>query len=213
MADNIQRYGFRPFTTPGSQGIIPVEVAFVASAAAFNVTSGAQGVGLRPGDVVKRVNDGSVTLCEGTETSKSTPYGVVVGILPFYNATKGVMDYGSYLPSGTTYTIASRQSRILVTPFEACPMWECDCDDNSTATTLAGYEAFVGENVDFINKGASGETKANPRLDISSHATTNTLNFRIREVSRTRENADFTGNYVKLIVSANVTSLSAIAGV
>jgi hypothetical protein len=47
------------------------------------------------------------------------------------------------------------------------------------------------------------QPRCNPVLDISTHATTAALMFRIVGVSKSRENADFSGANVKLLVQLN----------
>lgn len=204
MADNRPAYGFRPWKALGGRNVpLPLE-CIVATAEAFNVTNGAQGVGLGPGDVVTQLSTGGVTLCPGTETTIGVPFGVVVGVKPYWNATKSVMEYGPVLPSATAWgTVLERQSKLMVVPIDWF-IWEVDVDDATTATTLAAYQAFIGENVDMVNTGASGETRAKPKLDIQTHAATNTITFRIVGVSPSQDNQDFSGANVKLLVRANL---------
>lgn len=195
MADNEIRYGFRWQKGFGSRTDCEPFRAFVATG--YQAAPGAVNVDLNVGDVVKRVSDGSVSLCVAAEA----PYGVIVGIAPYYDTSLGAMKIGNSLPGGTAWgTLTERQSVVWVVPV-ANQVFEADCDDNVTATTLAGYQAFYGENVELsINAVAP---RANPRVDISLHATTNTLMWRILEVAP-RVNQDFTGNYVKLLVTANI---------
>jgi len=56
-------------------------------------------VGIAPGDVVKRVSDGTVILAETTDTSI---LGVVRSVS--YLGSDGKRIYGGYVPAGTTYT-------------------------------------------------------------------------------------------------------------
>ena len=77
-----------------------------------------------------------------------------------------------------------------------------------TATTQAGYEAFIGENCRFVNTGAVGELRAKPKLDIATHATTNTFPFKIVGVAPSPPNVDFSGANVELLVISNGTIAS-----
>jgi hypothetical protein len=86
-------------------------------------------------------------------------------------------------------------------------IWEIDCDDAVTATTEAAYQLTGGANADHRLHGAAGaaaESGAKPRLDISTVNTTNTLIWRIIGISPTQNNRDYSGNYVKLLVVANL---------
>ena len=119
------------------------------------------------------------------------------------------MQFTDVLASATAWgTLLDRQSRVLVLPIEGW-YWEIDCNDADAATTEAAYQAFGGENCSFALYGGIAPTtnpqnRAHPRLDIGSHATTNTLALRINRVSDTQDNVDFTGNYVKMIVEINI---------
>jgi hypothetical protein len=136
------------------------------------------------------------------------------------------MVFGPKLPNQTTWgTVEERRSEVLVIP-ASWGIWEIDCDDTAAAYDTKGeYEAFVGENVTHTVPGgnASGVAptdSADPYIDISTHATTNTLSWRIEGVSKTLENQDYTGAYVKMLVSVNLSqeagacaSGNAVAGV
>lgn len=203
--DNTPLYGIRWAREWNSSDTPPVVPRFVATAAAFNINNGAQGVGLGAGDPVISLSTGGVTLCDGSEGAGGAlaVFGIVAGVKPYWNATKARMDFGEVLPSGTAWgTILERQSWVLVTPAEA-GWWEIDVDDATTATTEAAYQAFVGENADHILSAAVGGTRALPKLDISSHATTATLIWRIEGVSKSMYNRDFAGANTKLIVRIN----------
>lgn len=198
MADNQALYGFRWQKQLGLGSTPQPFRAFVATG--YQATSNAINVDLRPGDPVKRVSDGSVALlAAGTEV----PYGIILAIAPFYDSVLGAMKFGNSLPGGTAWgTITDRQSVVSVVPV-ANQVFEIDADDNTTFTTLAGYQAAFGENADLTMNGVSGDTHAYPKLDISTHATTNTLNWRILETA-TRVNQDYSGANVKLLVTANI---------
>lgn len=194
MADNEIRYGFRWMKGFGSRTDLQPFRAFVATA--YQAAPGSVNVDLNVGDPVKRVSDGSVALAVAGDTA----YGVITSIGPYYDSSLGAMKFGSSLPGATAWTGVDRQSVVYVVPVLG-QVFEIDCDDNTTATTQAAYQAFFGENCDIsINAVAP---RAHPRLDISLHATTNTLVWRILELSP-RVNQDFTGNYVKMLVTANL---------
>lgn len=150
-----------------------------------------------------RLSTGGVTICEGVEGAAGgdAVYGIIVGVLPYYDAAQNLMVPANALPSDIAWgTVLERQSKLLVVPADA-GIWEIDCDDATTATTEAAYQAFIGENCDHTLAGASG-TKLNPRLDISAHGTA-TQQWRIVGISPTVNNRDFSGLYVKLLVKVN----------
>lgn len=210
MADNTERYGFRWYKSAnGGHSMMPEpEVWPVASSQAFNVNGGAQGVSLRAGDPVINLDSGGVTLCDGAEGAGGalTPYGVCVGIKQYWDVSTERLRTGDKLPSAVVYgTNLERQSLVYVIPFN-WGIWEIDCDDNVSYTTQATYDATRGGNANYRLSGVvSVDTYAKPRLDISTVNTTNTLVLRLMGLSPTFENRDLTGNYVKMLVTANLS--------
>lgn len=203
-------YGFRWATNYNGQSQPqPIEMA-VASAANFAISGFGTNVNLNVGDPVRIATDGTVTLAGGNENGQTSqpPWGVVVGMggQGYFNGTRMVRS--PLLPSGVTYgTNVDRQSKVLVCPFSA-GSWEIDVDDNVTATTYLGYQAFIGENCDHRLAASltvlQGGPSANPVLNIASHAAaTTTLSMRILGVSQNFSNQDFSGLGVKLIVNVN----------
>src|SRR5262245_34885111 len=206
MADNVGRYGFRWVRGhDGSKAMPMVEEHTVATAASFDVNAGAQTVNLRKGGPVRMATDGTVTLCDGAEGGGGAlvPYGIVVGIKQYFDGSRLKVS-PEFLPSDIAWgTVRERRSAVFVTPISA-GVWEIDTyETNASWDTEAEFEAFIGENADYTLTGASGELYANPKIKISVHATTNTLMLRLVAISKTVENSDFTGNFVKLHVVAN----------
>lgn len=195
MADNASLYGFR--WVGARQGDPHPDPEIVRVATAYQASPGGVSVDLNVGDPVKKVSDGTVALCA---TGDAT-FGIIVGILPYYDGSKMVRS--NRLPGGTAYsTNLERQSKVLIVPI-AGNVFECVCDDNTSITTEANYNAAIGENVDISINQVAGSTLATPRLKISTHATTNTLVWRIVDTSH-RVNIDYTGLYVPLLVTGNV---------
>lgn len=201
--NNTARYGFRWMGSLDGACCPKPQEFLVASA--YHGQVSATDVDLNIGDPVQQVNDGTVALASGAG-SPSTFYGVIVG---FSNVKVGLPLAGrkfSRLPAGTTYSLETDASKVLVVPFGR-NLWEIDVDDNTTATTLTAYRALIGENADLsytLDVTDASKPKATPRLDISTHAST-TKDFRIQGVSKTILNQDFGGTSVKLIVSVNET--------
>jgi len=217
MTDNAVRYGFRWARSRGGSGNADVQEAWVATAASFDVNGGASNVVLGEGDPLVQLSDGSVTLAVGSETTDSTTIlGICVGVKQYYDTNRGVMTaMGPGVPSDLAWgTNLARQTRIYYIPVEQA-VWAVQVDDNSTATTQAAYEAFIGENCRMILTGASGDNRARPKLDISTHATTNTFPFKIVGLGQTAQNQDYSGNNVELLVISNgtIASRNAILGI
>ena len=204
MADNRHKYGFRFYSSASGSGRPACVEALVASAYQANVGGGSTNVGISIGDPVDLLSTGFVELSNDTAT-RDTLWGVVMGIANAKVDANGKARPASYLPGATSYSLEETTSKLIVAPF-GDNIWEIDVDDATTATTLAAYRAFVGENADFVyspDTTNSDRPRANPVLDISTHATTAALHFRIVGVSKTRENADFSGANVKLLVQLN----------
>lgn len=193
MADNAIMYGFRWQRVRGGNNLTPERVRV---ASGYQASPSAINVDLRVGDPVKKVSDGTIALA----ALGDSPFGVIVGIGPYFDGTR-MRPGGVSLPGGTVYgTLLERQSFVYIVPV-ADQLFEIDCDDAVTATTEAAFAAFIGENCDATINPVAGSTLANPRLDISTHAVTATLRWRIVDIARYPN--DFTGNYVKLLVTAN----------
>lgn len=191
MADNPALYGFRWIGSRGTS-IPKPEIYRVASG--YQAAPGAVNCDLNPGDPVIKVSDGTVAIA-----TTGVVFGVIIGVEPFYDGTKMVRD--DRLPGNTVYgSVLERQSKVLVIPV-ADQLFECVADENTTATTQAAYTAFIGENVDLVMVPVA--PLATPRLDISTHAVTNTLGWRIVNLGR-GVNIDYTGNFVPLVVTANL---------
>jgi hypothetical protein len=170
------------------------------------VASGYQGskggnVHIRVGDPVVRINDGTVTLAA---VGNNVVFGIVTSINPFYDSTISALNWASdYLPGGTTYANQQNESIVMVQQVTPNTPFRCIVDDNTTAVLYATYVTYIGENVDFAyNRITSPGTFANPKLDISTHATTNTLQWRIQDVPRI-PGIDFSATNVELIVTCN----------
>lgn len=215
MADNAVRYGFRWVRSRFGAMNPAIREAWVATSASFDVNSGASNVYLGEGDPLLQQSGGSATLALGAETTpSSTILGVVMGIKQYYDAAAGALTAkGPGIPSDLAWgTNLARQSRVYYCPAESA-VWAIQVDDITSATTQATYEAFIGENVTFVNTGASGDTRARPKLDISTHATTDTLVWKIVGLGASAQNQDYAGANVELLVTCNLASGMAILGI
>lgn len=208
--NNPALYGFRFHKSiRGGRNMPDPEEGIVATSQSFDVTGGASNVSLRKGDPLIALSTGGFALAVGAETTAVVVSHICVGIEPYYDAATGSMRQADRLPSDVAWgTNLNRQSKILAVRVDAC-VWEIDVDENTTATTLAGYQAFRGENADHVLTGVSTDAFegkfAVPLLDISGHVTS-TMQWRIWGVSGTKNNMDFAGERVKLLVVPNEVS-------
>lgn len=215
MADNTHRYGFRWNTGANGGKSQPTPVPkVVASGYQAQDDAAANNVDLNVGDPVKLVSTGTVALANTTDAV----WGIVTGFGPYWNGTQ--MQPTNRLPGGTAWgTVEERRSTVYVVPVIGS-YFVIDCDDKVTATTEAAYRAFIGENCTFVCPGdtsSSSKPKADPMLDISTHATTAGLVCRIEDIHQ-EVDQDFSGLYVKMVVSFNKTqhagqAATTIAGV
>ena len=195
--DNPVRYGFRPSGGKFSSEERCIECVV---ASAYQAAPGAVNVPLRVGDPVVRVSDGTVALMTAGSAGKC--YGVIVGVNQIFDSVLGCTRPSDRVPGGTTYSGIPNQSRVSVALAHA-NYFEVDCDDAVTATTEAAYQAYRGENADISFTGVLN-VGAFPKLDISTHNTTGTLQCNIVDVARTLENRDFSGANVKLKIQFNL---------
>ena len=201
MADNRKSYGFTWSTAAngGKSCPAPIEM-FVADAFQGQDDGSGFSVDLNANDPVKLVSDGSVALANTTDNV----WGIVVGFVRHFDGTRIARD--SKLPGGSTGGgLLERQSRILVIPARA-GLWAVQVDDKTTATTEAAYQALLGENVNHVCAGVTADLTADPQLDISSHNTTATLDWRLVGIDKNLSNADFSQSNVSLIVESNIST-------
>lgn len=205
MANNVAKYGFRYY---GSHlgGCCPKPMEFLV-ANAYQAQVSATDVDLNVGDPVMFNNSGPDTgfieLAAAGGTGRF--WGVIVG---FTNVKVGLPLKGrkySRLPGGTTWTTEENASKVLVVPF-AGNIWEIDVTGNTSSfDTLTEYRTLVNKNCDLsyvLDVSDPDRPKANPRLDVSTNAET-TKDFRVVGVSKTAMNQDYSGNFVKLLVTVN----------
>lgn len=178
----------------GAPSLRPV---FVASA--YQAAPGATNVNLWPGDPVTKIGDGTVILA----VAGGQIDGVIVGIAPFYDGVS--MRFGDSLP-GTTPAYGTNLDRqsVLYIVDPGLAIFECTCNDNTTFTTKATYTAAIGENVNHILTPVAADLKSYPQLNISGHAVTATLSWRIIGLSP-RPEIDYSGLNVPLLVTPNLT--------
>ena len=204
MADNRHKYGFRFYSSLTGVGRTAA-VEFPVATSYPPVINTNVSVGLSIGDPVQILTDGSVALAGDTTTTGAVPFGVIVGLRGKVDANQKSRP-ASFLPTTLAYSTKENETRVQVLPFGR-DLWEIDADDASTATTEAAYRALIGNNFDMVyllDASNPDKRRANPMLDISGGGFgANTAHFRLFGISGTRENADFSGNFVKLLVQLN----------
>lgn len=202
MADNQARYGFRPVKGAYSGACHPKAVR-KSVASGYQAQNDAAGfnVDLNVGDPVRILSTGYIELANTTEDV----WGVIQSFGFYYNSGTGRMEPTSRLPGGTTWSGEEQRPWVMVVPVADHQLFEVDVDDAVTATTFAAYQALIGENVTHVCAGVSATARANPQLDISTHAVTAGLTWRIEDVSQSGFNQDYSGANVKLLVSCNLT--------
>lgn len=185
---NLLRGGFRwvgSKTAPAGTSM-PVIILPVASA---------YGTVLYRGLPVKLVGTGTIQAA----TPGDAIYGIFDGAEQYYDGTQ--VRKGASLPVSTYGSNLSRQSKARVIPVRD-QFFEIDADDASTFTTQATYQAAVGENAEWVAGTPVGD-QSGALLDISGHATTNTLSVRIENIPN-QEEQDFAALGVKLTVTFNL---------
>lgn len=203
MADNPVKYGFRLARFRSGFSMSSCEEAFCISGATF-AGGAATAASLRPGDPIVRLNSGAVNVAPGTDGTPGDVLGIVIGIGQYLDPSfsNAVTARGNALPSSVAYgSNLNLQSKIFYIPAEAA-VWRIQVNDATTATTLAGYQAFVGENCSHIHTALSGGLALTPKLNISTHATTATLDWRIIGIPDPNSQ-DFSGANVDLEVICN----------
>jgi hypothetical protein len=201
--DNPVKYGFRLARFRAGYAMSSMDDAFCISGATFAGGS-ATAASLRPGDPIVRLNSGAVNVAPGTDGTPGDVLGIVVGIKQYLDPSfsNAVTARGNALPSSVAYgSNLELQSKIYYIPAEVA-VWRIIVDDATTATTEAGYQALIGENCSHIHTAASGSLLLAPKLDISTHATTATLDWRIVGIPD-RSQQDFSGANVDLEVVCN----------
>lgn len=185
---NVSHTGFRWKFNRNSPGAPPpIRVLHVATSYGTKICRGVP---------LKVDTDGSVVVA----TPGDSIFGIADGVEQYYDGT--TVRSGTALPATTVWgTNVSRQSRVRVIPVRG-QIFEVQVDENTTATTLVGYQAFIQENAEWA-AGTNVGDEAGAVLDISGHATTNSLSVRIEDVPN-KESQDFTSTGVVLHVSFNL---------
>lgn len=206
MADNRHYYGFRPYIGDPNGGVcFPQTVRKWVATGKDHTDDNAASMDLNIGDPVKLNSDGSVELAKGASGTEVV-WGVVAAFEYYWDGD--FMRPTNKLPNQHAWgTIEERRPWVHVIPARSC-WWEIDLDGaaGAVATTKAGFLARVGENVLFTCDGNTTTLKAEPYADSTAIATTAGHSLRIEGISDSRNNEDFSGKYVKLIVSFNETS-------
>lgn len=165
----------------------PIHILPVASAYATS---------LYMGDFVKMVSTGYMEAAAAGDTI----YGVFAGVDQRYDGEKMVRG-GKYTTS-TYSTNFERQTFIRVIPAFG-QVFEMRTDDVAASyDTYAEHLAFIGENCEWVAGTAVDDTSGS-LLDISTHATTNTLSLHLLGLSK-HVDTDFAALGVPYLVTVNL---------
>lgn len=192
---NVKMYGFRHVgsLTGESPKALPIRVA-----SGYSSAIGAN-IGIHPGDPVIKLTDG--TCRHATAAGGNQIYGIVAGIGPLSSSSLR-SPWDNYLPYGTIQTSPDLPFVYVIPAAEQ--LFECDVyATNASYDTYSEYVAYIGANLDMTYSGAVAP-KLWPMLDMTTASNTSTLQWRIVDVSK-RIDQDFASDYVKLIVTVNVT--------
>lgn len=160
-------------------------------------------VQLSLGDPVKLISTGYI---EDADPGDAV-YGIFAGAEQYFDGD--VIRKGGKIPADVSYdTNFARQTLARIIPARG-QLFECDADDGTTATTWANWLALVGENVEWQTGTAVGDWSG-ATLDISGHATTDTLSVRIRGIPN-RDMQDLASSRVKVLCEFNLVQ-STLAG-
>lgn len=144
------------------------------------------GTQLVAGDLITRVSTGYVQRNVGSEGTQTDVLGLMVGVVQRYDSVNGVLFPGKVVPANTRWgssgSMYEKRTIISYIPMVG-NIFEADV---STAlgggfVTQAGMDTLKGENVDSVVESVTGNFPA-CILDASTHATTSTLQFRIKEI-------------------------------
>lgn len=149
------------------------------------------------GDPVKRAADGTLQVAAPGDRV----FGVFDGAEAYWDGT--VLKKGPSIPAGTTYGSVVWRTTLARVILAEGQIFEVDADDGVTATTQAAHEAFLNENCEWATGAPTGENSG-AVLDISTHATTNTLSCRIVDIPN-KGLQDFASSRVKYYVVFNLT--------
>lgn len=193
---NIQENGLRWWGTLMG-GVCPVP-HMLAREVANNY-----GTALFSNMTIKSVNDGTIAAGTASDT--------VLGVAEAYAYTRsgeGGRRPAKTIPASTTFSPTAvgspTASLCQFIPAVEGYVWEADGDD-ATITTLAAAIGIINENVDLVvgsgnaTTGLSAET-----IDMSGHATTATLTWRVVDIVR-RPDVDYTVTRQKYLITPNLS--------
>jgi len=155
------------------------------------------GTALHIGDFVKLVSTGYIEAAAAGDTL----YGVFDGCEQYYDGT-AIRRGGKYPASQSYDTNFERQTMARIIPVFGQVFEMCTDDVASTYDTYAEHLAFVGENCEWVAGTAVGDYSGS-KLDISTHAVTNTLSLHLREIVKRPDN-DFASAGIGYYVTVNL---------
>jgi hypothetical protein len=182
-------YGLKPVNLIGGQ-------VFAGATRQMEIASG-YATSIFYGDLVKRINDGTIQKDTGTTTA--TPCGIFLGV-SFTNSSTGQIQQQQFYPA--SQSIKSGTKIFAVVADDPDTLFQVAVVSGTTVISGVGITA-IGNNSTLVQNAGSSTTGNSAVALLDSTATTNTLPIRIIDV--VRDTATAADNFPEVIVKINAT--------
>jgi len=182
-------YGLKPVNLIGGQ-------VFAGATRLMEIASG-YATSIFYGDLVKRINDGTIQKDTGTTTA--TPCGIFLGV-QFTNGSTGQVQQQQYYPA--SQAIATGTKIFAVVADDPDTLFQVAVVSGTTVISGVGITA-IGNNGTLVQNAGSTTTGNSAVALLDSTATTITLPIRIIDV--VRDTATAADNFPEVIVKINAT--------
>ena len=182
-------YGLKPVNLIGGQ-------VFAGSTRLMQIASG-YATSIFYGDLVKRINDGTIEKDVGTTTA--TPCGIFLGV-SFTNSSTGQIQQQQFYPA--SQAIKSGTQIFAVVADDPDTLFQVAVVSGTTVISGVGISA-IGNNATLVQNAGSTTSGNSAVAILDSTATTNTLPIRIIDV--VRDTATAADNFPEVIVKINAT--------
>ena len=182
-------YGLKPVNLIGGQ-------VFAGATRQMEIASG-YATSIFYGDLVKRINDGTIQKDTGTTTA--TPCGIFLGV-SFTNSSTGQIQQQQFYPA--SQSIKSGTKIFAVVADDPDTLFQVAVVSGTTVISGVGITA-IGNNGTLVQNAGSSTTGNSAVALLDSTATTNTLPIRIIDV--VRDTATAADNFPEVIVKINAT--------
>jgi hypothetical protein len=182
-------YGLKPVNLIGGQ-------VFAGSTRLMQIASG-YATSIFYGDLVKRINDGTIEKDVGTTTA--TPCGIFLGV-SFTNSSTGQIQQQQFYPA--SQAIKSGTQIFAVVADDPDTLFQVVVVSGTTVVTGVGISA-IGNNATLVQNAGSATTGNSAVAILATTATTSSLPIRIIDV--VRDTATAADNFPEVIVKINAT--------